>query len=434
MLIPTNRALIIGLVIALLGVIPSLYPTLLGPWITVAAVFVFLLVIDGWRLRRCSLEGSRDVRRVIAHRRWSDVTLNIVNTSSMSLLVKAFDMHPLHCFSEGLPNHKQLDATQSASMTYQLRSDQRGDLSFEGIQCLIASSLGLIERRMTIPAISEAQVFPNYNANQSFGALLSRRRLQQMGINRLPRPGEGSDFNQLREYRDGDSLRQIDWKATARTRKIIAREFQQERDQQIVFLLDCSQRMRHQSEHSSHMDDAINALVLLAQVALQQGDSTGLMTFGGIDRWIAPSKGANASRRLMNGLYDIEATRELPDYTAAIQNLAVKLRRRALVILITNLRNEDGDSALKALQQLNSKHLVLMADLRESDLDNAIADEPKTYRESVVYLSAEAYSQDRKQRHRLAVAGGARLLDASPENLSADLLTRYLSIKRMGQL
>jgi uncharacterized protein (DUF58 family) len=182
------------------------------------------------------------------------------------------------------------------------------------------------------------------------------------------------------------------------------------------------------------MDDAINAVVLLSQVALQQGDSTGLMTFGGVDRWISPTKGAHASKQLMNGLYDIEATLELPDYTAAVQNLALQLRRRALVIIITNLRNEDGDSALKAIQQLNSKHLVLMADLRETDLDKAVANEPANYRESVVYMSAEAYRQDRQQRHRLAVAGGARLLDVTAQNLSADLVTRYLSIKRMGQL
>lgn len=434
MVIPSTRTLIIALIVAALGVLPSLYPSLLGPWIMLAAVFLLLILVDWWRLRRCTVTGHREMRKVIAHRRWSEVKLQLNNTSSIPLKVKAYDLHPTHCHSEGLPNEKKLSPGQNATMSYQLRSDQRGDLDFKGIQTLLTTELGLLQRRIEVPASSTAQVFPNYNANKLFGLLLSRQRLQLMGVNRLPRPGEGSDFNQLREYRDGDSLRQIDWKASARTRKMIAREFQQERDQQIVFLLDCSQRMRHQTESSSHMDDAINAVVLLSQVALQQGDSTGLMTFGGIDRWIAPAKGVQASKRLMNGLYDIEATLELPDYTAAVQKLALQLRRRALVILITNLRNEDGDSALTALQQLNSKHLVLMADLRESDLDEATAMEPKNYREAIVYMSAEAYSQDRKQRHRLAVAGGARLLDVTADNLSADLVTRYLAIKRMGKL
>ena len=158
------------------------------------------------------------------------------------------------------------------------------------------------------------------------------------------------------------------------------------------------------------------------------------MTLGGVNRWIPPAKGLLSARRLMHGLYDLEATRELPDYVQAVETLATRLKRRALVILITNMRNEDGQSALQALQRLKGKHLVLMADLRESDLELATKTEPQTTEDAMLWVSAEQYHQKRRQQHRLAVAGGARLLDVTPGQLSADLITQYLTIKNMGKL
>lgn len=432
--IPTARLLWVGLVLAATAIVPSLYPALFNLWLVLPVVLLFVLLTDYVQLRRTRLSGSRFLRQVMPHRQWTDVLLNISNESKWAVDLTVHDMHPTTCKVRGLPLTVSLQQTSLTELGYETMPDVRGDLLFDGIDCLVRTKLGLWSLQKRLPCTNEVKVFPNFRRNKLFGLLLSKQNLDHMGVRRLPRPGEGSDFHQLREYRDGDSLRQIDWKATARMRKLIAREYAQERDQQIVFLLDCSMRMRHQDESSSHMDDTLNAIVLLSHVALQQGDATGIMTFGGIDRWIPPAKGLHSARRLMQGLYDLEATRELPDYVQAVESLAVRLRRRALIILITNLRNEDGQSALTALQRLKGKHLVLMADLRESDLDAAVRTEPENTEQAVLWLSAENYNLNRQQQHKLAVAGGARLLDVAPENLSADLITRYLSIKRLGQL
>ena len=433
-MIPTPRTLKLGLLLAIAAILPSVDDRWSSVWLACVGGLLLLTLFDLLRLRRIKLVGNRDIRQVLAHRQWSPVAVHIDNLSPFDIGVDVHDMHPSHCSIRGLPQHNQLRAQQRITTHYQIQSNQRGDLTFEGIQCRVATRLGLWFRKFTLPANDTVKVFPNYTANKLFGLLLSRQHLDHLGIRRLPRPGEGNDFHQLREYRHGDSLKQIDWKATARTQKLITREYAQERDQQIVFLLDCSVRMRHRDQATSHIDDALNAVVLLAHVALQQGDATGLMTFGGVDRWISPAKGAHAARRLMLGLYDIEATLLMPDYVAAVQNLAKHLKRRALVILITNLRNEDGNSALQALRHLNNKHLVLMADLRETDLDNTTEHAPQTADEAVLWMSAEAYRQTRVHQHKLAVAGGARLLDVKPAHLSADLISRYLAIKRLGQL
>jgi len=432
--IPTTRLLWLTLALSASAIVPSLYPALLLPWLILPALLLVLLVVDYVQLRRTKLSANRFIRQVIPHRQWSDVVLEFSNEVKWMINLTVHDMHPPSCRFRGLPFTVNLPETSLTKIGYEIMPDYRGDLLFDGIDCQASTTLGLWKLNIRLPQLNEVKVFPNFRRNKLFGVLLSKQNLDHLGIRRLPRPGEGSDFHQLREYRDGDSLRQIDWKATARMQKLIAREYAQERDQQIVFLLDCSMRMRHQDESSSHMDDTLNAIVLLSHVALQQGDATGIMTFGGINRWIPPKKGVHSARRLMQGLYDLEATRELPDYVQAVESLAVRLQRRALIILITNLRNEDGQSALTALQRLKGKHLVLMADLRESDLDAAVRTEPQTTEQAMLWLSAENYRLNRQQQHRLAIAGGARLLDVTPENLSADLITRYLSIKRLGQL
>lgn len=433
-MIPTPRLLVLGAALAVTALLPAFYPNSFKFWLLLPFALVLCMVYDFFCISGVKLEGRRNVRQVLSHRAWSDVTLNISNVANRAVHAQVHDMHPQLCQVRGLPRKQFLAAQNVTEFIYEVMPKVRGNMQFDGIDCLIRTKLGLWARKLQVPCHSDIKVFPNFKNNKLFGMLLSKRSLDHTGIRRLPRPGEGNDFHQLREYRDGDSLRQIDWKATARMQKIIAREYAQERDQQIVFLLDCSMRMRHQDAKASHMDETLNAVMLLSHVAIQQGDATGIMTFGGIDRWIPPAKGLVSARRLMNGLYDLDATKELPDYVQAVESLATRLKRRALVILITNLRNEDGQSALDALKRLRGKHMVLMADLRESDLDAAIKSEPTTTEEAVLWLSAEHYRLERKKQHRLAVAGGTKLLDVTPKNLSADLITRYLAIKRLGQL
>lgn len=433
-MIPTPRLLWLGLILAASAVMLAYYPSLFMPWLILPAALLVLMVIDWLSVRGVKLEGRRDIRKVLSHGQWSDVGLSITNSNNKSVKLNVHDMHPQQCHVRGLPRKLTLPGQETTRVNYEIMAQHRGQMKFVGVDTQVSTSLGLWYQKKILPCKNDVKVYPNFKNSKLFGLLLSKRNLDNLGVRRLPRPGKGSDFHQLREYREGDSLRQIDWKATARTQKLIAREYAQERDQQIVFLLDCSMRMRHQDERSSHMDDTLNAVVLLAHVALQQGDATGIMTFGGVNRWIPPAKGIHAARRLMNGLYDLEATRELPDYVQAVETLAVRLRRRALVILITNLRNEDGQSALNALQRLKGKHLVLMADLRESDLDAAIKSEPTNTEEALLWLSAENYRLERARQHKLATASGAKLMDVAPRDLSADLITRYLAIKRLGQL
>jgi uncharacterized protein (DUF58 family) len=248
------------------------------------------------------------------------------------------------------------------------------------------------------------------------------------------RRGLGAEFHQLREYRRGDSPRQIDWKATSRVRKLISREYQDERGQRLLFLLDCGRRMRHADQDRGHLDEALNALLLLAYVAVRQGDAVGLMTYGGPKRWLAPRKDPDTVNRLLNAIYDLQPTLEAADPLAAARELIQTHTRRSMVLLLTNSRDEDQPELAAAIGLLRRRHLVVIADLRESALDRALT-APITNRSSALRFHAvQGYLEARRRHHERLQHLGAFVLDLLPRQLPIALVNQYLAVKRAGIL
>ncbi|MGZ3254758.1 MAG: DUF58 domain-containing protein, partial [Burkholderiaceae bacterium] len=239
---------------------------------------------------------------------------------------------------------------------------------------------------------------------------------------------------QLREYRRGDSQRAVDWKATARLQKPITREYQEERDQQVVFLLDTGRRMLAKDDGTTHFDHALNAVLTLGFLAQKQGDAIGLMTFGAEVRWIVPHKGRVGLDRLLANIYDLQATEVAPDYTEAASNLLNRLHKRAFVVLITNLRDEDDNALRTACELMSTKHLVMCASLREKALDAAIVAPVNQFGDALRSASAAHYMQQRQDAIKGLGIRANHLIDITPEKLSMALVNRYLDIKESGRL
>ena len=233
-----------------------------------------------------------------------------------------------------------------------MRPVRRGDFRFGGIELRLASPLGLWEATRYVGAENPVRVYPNFRAIARYTLLATDNRLSQIGILQARRRGEGLEFHQLREYRQGDSLRSIDWKATSRTARLIAREYQDERDQRILLLIDCGRRMGAKDGELSHFDHVLNAALLLAHVGLRQGDAVGVLAMSGEPRYLAPRKSVATIHAILNRVYDLEPTPLTSDYEAAAQDVMRRLTRRSLVVLLTNLRDEDDDAILPALKLL----------------------------------------------------------------------------------
>jgi uncharacterized protein (DUF58 family) len=338
-----------------------------------------------------------------------------------------------------MPRTIELLGGKEVEIQYTVTPTRRGEVTFEPADVHVRSRFGFCELLERVGPREERRVFPDFQQVARYAWLAGDRRLQEIGIKTYQQRGEGTDFKQLSEYRYGDPVRHIDWKATLRMGKPVIREFQDERDQCVLLLIDSGRRMRADDRTgaigSSHFDQVLNAVMLLSYVALKQGDAVGAMTFGtpiGQERTFSPRKGAQTLDALMGELYSVQPTPTHSDYVAAAQTLLRRYPKRALVIVITNFRDEDSSELAQALKLLRSRHLVLLASLRERVVGELIR-QPMNNGEAVLDIaSAHLYEQSRRDAFVKLSARDALMVDAEPERLGIELVNRYHAVKRAG--
>lgn len=425
--------IVLGTAAALQFKLPdTLYAIALG----LLLALLLLALLDAMRLRnRPSPRVQRQMPGSLALGRWGEIRLVLEHDFAQALSVQVFDHVPDGLSVEHMPQSIDLRPGERSELGYRLRPLRRGHFNFGRCEIHLPSPMGLWSARRLIEVSDTTRVYPDFA--RLYGAQLQGvdNWLSQLGVRQRQRRGLGLEFHQLREFREGDSLRQIDWKATARQRTPIAREYQDERDQQIVFMLDCGRRMRSQDDELSHFDHALNACLLLSYVALRQGDAVGLCTFAGDQpRYLAPVKGSSQLNLLLNAVYDLDTTRRTADYQAAASELLARQKRRALVIVITNLRDEDDETLLAAVKRISRQHRVLVVSLREEALDRLRQAPVQTLPEALAYSGTIDYLNTRNELHDRLSAQGLSLLDSLPSELGPALVTRYLGWKKAGVL
>jgi len=173
---------------------------------------------------------------------------------------------------------------------------------------------------------------------------------------------------------------------------------------------------------------------LLSYVALRQGDAVGLSTFAGDQRFVAPGKGSGQLNVLLNAVYDLQSTQRPADYQAAVNQLLSRQPRRALVVLVTNLRDEDDDELLGAIKRLSAQHRVLIASVREEALDTLRTAPVQSLPQALAYCGAVSYLNERAELHERLSAHGVAVVDVRPGDLGAALVTQYLQLKKAGLL
>ncbi|MBN8756865.1 MULTISPECIES: DUF58 domain-containing protein [Variovorax] len=436
--------LAVAAAVALLLGVPVGYVALLaGALLALGLVFA---AFDLWRSlrlwRAAPLRIERNLPGAFSLGVPTVLTLALVNEGEQPWRVAVFDELDAHFSFDGLPQSVTVPGGSRVALRYTATATRRGVAQFGATQLRWRTRLGCFEVRQTLGEPRRLRVYPNFAALARYAWLSGDRRLAQIGIKTYAQRGLGTDFRQLADYKTGDSLRHIDWKATQRQRRPIVREFQDDRDQCVLFLLDCGRRMRADEgaqalQANSHFDEALNALMLLSYVALKEGDEVGAMTFGCPPeerRDFAPRKGTATLNALMNRLHDIQPGATHSDYLLAAQELLLTQKRRALVIVLTNFRDEDATELRPAIKLLRRKHLVLVASLRERVLGR-IANQPLAQpRDAVDVAAAHLFEQSRRDAFARVVGNDPLSVDVEPADLAVALVNRYHAVKRAGLL
>ncbi|MFA9418790.1 MAG: DUF58 domain-containing protein [Gammaproteobacteria bacterium] len=360
------------------------------------------------------------------------VLVKVSNESTSRQLLCLTDSPSAQLQMRGLPVKAQLAPGEHFVVRYHIIPLQRGLAEFGKVCCRIMSPFRLWEKNTYYCEPEQARIYPNYKPLFQSSFINSDLLYSDWGVRLSQRRGDGTDFRQLRDFRIGDSLRQIDWKATSRFNRPISREYQEERDQQVIFLLDCGRRMRARDGDISHFDHALNALLLSAFVALRQGDSVGLLSFAGQPRWVPPVKGRLQISQLLDQIYDLDSSLATSDYLEVAQQLMTRQSKRSLIILISSIEPEDRDDLSRAAKMLSQHHLLLVASMRQQVVTDAQNTEIVSIEDALKFCGAS--QQMNKQAAMLANLRSDNVIvtDTKPSHMHSALISEYMALKRGG--
>jgi len=425
--IPTRRLValaVVPLVIAIVSfwIWPAIVP-LVAADVTIVLVAALDLLFAWGRV-----EAERHFGEVQAVGRPFPVRLVLRNRRRRSLLLRVTDDAPGE--SHGTPAMLVLRGRHEVEVRYDLHVDRRGEHRFGPVTVRWSSPIGLWERQRRLEVPGRVRVYPSFRQLRHYG-LRAREDERRLPVRVRRRPGGENEFERLRPYVAGDAYRHIDWRATARKGEFITREYGQESNQNVILMLDCGRMMSARFGGLSAFDHALDAALMMGQVALRHGDRVGLLAFDKeVRAWLPPRGGARTGSRLIRGTYDLLPSLDEPDYALAFRHLSQRVRRRSLVVLLTAVVDEPNlDMARSLVRGLASRHLPLCVWMRDTDVQGLL-EAPAASREDLYVRGAAAEIVAWREASLASLRRrGALVVDAAPEELTPSLLGRYLEIK-----
>lgn len=367
----------------------------------------------------------------------SIVTLHIENRSARDFNLQIKDEFPPEMvLNEERKAEFKLAAQKTADFTYGLTPLRRGNYKFGKTAVRFLSKLGLVWCQANLNEAESVKVYPNMRRAREM-------ELKALGANsylaiqrKSVRRGEGREFESMRDYVRGDEMRHISWTATARRSKLITRQYQIERDQTIIIALDAGRLMTGRIGDETKFDTAIHASLALMSAATRGGDNCGLMVFGRkVKKFLPPKKGIGQIDAVLEALHDLEPELIEPSYPRAFRYISANLKKRAFVIILTDLVDKESSKELiNSLKLLRPRHLPLVATIGDRDLNATVSEKPADIKDVFTQSAAEEIIHQREAALRQVETLGGLALDVTTQTLAPRLLETYLRVKERGML
>lgn len=447
--VPTARLAAVGVVVAIAMALgpdewPGIGETLpVGPWDLPGPVVVATLALLALGLIDSLLAGSpdrievdRELPSAIALAVEGPVSWTLVNPGSVPVTVGFADELAPSLRADTRRGRVRLPARGRAEVTTRIHPSRRGDFPIERFTVRVEGPLGLGARQATRSMPALLRVLPPFRSRDDAELRITQARVLEAGIRSSRGLGTGTEFDQLREYLPDDDFRRIDWAATARAAKPIVRVFRSEQNQRLVVLLDNGRIMAGRVDGAPRVEHAMDACMALAAVSTGLGDKCGLITFDrAVRSVIAPAAGRNQLGRIARSLYGLEPVLAESDYRGAFSTAAARFRRRAMLVVLTDLSVQAVDESLiPALPLLARSHLVLIGAVADPEVE-AWAEAEVTDAATAHRRAAALRSLAERRDARARLEGlGATVVDANPTALAGELADAYLRFKARGAL
>lgn len=434
MLVPNRSLILLAVVPLVLAVLVPFDPAMLWPMLAADAALLLLALGDAALAAPKLVSLSRRVGDVFSIGRPNAVTVELRSRARRRLRVELTCELFEHAHAPELPLRFELPARGRTVQRFRVIPRRRGAHVLGDMVLRYPSPLSLWKRQLRFPAHHSVRVYPDVQSVRTW-ELLARQDRQHSLMRTTRRLGGESEFEQLRDYSRDDEFRSIDWKATARRGKLTARQYQLESNQNLMFVLDAGRLMTAEAEGISLYDHALNASLMLAHVATRGGDRVGLLSFSEeIQAFVPPTAGRRAVQQLISAGYALHPELVESDPEQAFEVLNLRVRKRTLVVLFTQVIDERGaEELLRVTRGLLPRHLPLIVMFRDVGV-RALLEAPLR---SNVSAGTELYERGaaaelvtwRDTLLRGLRTHGALILDVDPSSLTPALINRYLEVK-----
>lgn len=424
---------VLVLVIGLGNYVPLMFNV--GRWILL--VLLLLLLVEAFLLYH---ERGIMARRTMAER-FSNGDDNEVNIRVESIY--SFPVH-LEIIDEIPPIFQRRDVLfqlrlgmgEGKNVKYCLRPTERGTYSFGHVRVFVTSPIGLLQRRFTLGQPVEVKVYPSYLMLNQYELLAISNNLTEMGIKKIRRIGNNTEFEQIKDYVAGDDFRRINWRATARTARLMVNVYEDERSQQIFNIIDKGRVMQQAFLGMTYLDFAINASLVLSYVAMRKEDKAGIITFSDHQEDFVPaSRRTGHMQNILETLYRQQTHFAESDYSSLVMSVSQHVGKRSLLVLYTNFANEVSlKRQLPYLVQLNRCHRLLVVFFEDNEVKAYIKTRPTSDEAYYRHVIAEKYANEQRLIVSTLKQHGILSLLTAPENLSVNVINKYLEIKNRQQI
>ena len=365
-----------------------------------------------------------------------EVKIILDNGTLQPYFIEVYDQPPVSMQARDLHFTKALGPKKQTVFTYFFTPKKRGEYTWGDIHIIIRSVISLVKRKIVLEQHTAVNVYPSVAQMKKYEFYVFNQQTQQKGIKKIRRLGHNNEFEQIKNYVQGDDIRTLNWKATSRKNELMVNQYQEERSQNIYSIIDKSRAMEHDFDEMTLLDYAINSTLIFTNIALRKGDKVGVFTYADkVGSKLAANSGANHLQKIMELLYNQKTHFKEADFGLLFQTIRQNIRNRSLIMLYTNFDTELGmRRALPLLKRIARNHLLVVVFFENTKLQEVVVDKPLTSRD--VYVSAVAEDIINVKR-RIAMElnrNGIHTVLTKPEDLNVQTINKYLEFKSRGMI
>jgi uncharacterized protein (DUF58 family) len=423
----------IGYGIAALFVTSYFIPALFSIALIILLFTVFSILVDSLLLyrKKNGVTARRVVNERLSNGDDNKIIITLKNSYDFKIFFSVIEELPFQFQERDWKKKLEAEPFSEINIEYTVKPQERGEYHFGNINVYVLGPLRLVRRRFTFREEETVKVYPSYLQMRRYQLHAVGNKLQQTGMKRMRKLGHSLEFEQIKEYVRGDDYRTINWKATARRGDLMVNNFTDERSQQIYCVINKGRVMKMPFGGMTLLDYAINASLVLANVALQKQDKAGLITFAQhLDAFIPADKKPTQINHILEALYKQETNFLEPDFEKLFSVVRNRITHRSLIVLFTNFETyESLQRELPSLKRLAHYHLLMVVFFENTELKQLTESKAATIEDIYIKTIAEKYRYEKQLIAKELQSHGIISVLTTPEKLTINSLNKYLELK-----